>query len=178
MTNGDTWPLCTDNSGFAASSFLSVAFGLNLVLAKWEPFKKSLTDVEAQFKTAFDSEVKRRKISAEIVDDANDEEGLIEDLCKEPLEEIRYNNSLTWNSSRRWAIAFSCTAVVLLYFHISGGFWAAFFVLPTVIATLSAIRSKYKISGIVRDKIQSLHDVRKVQKKIQDRKAQIEDALS
>lgn len=150
---------CGDNKGLAASSFLSAAFGVNIVLAKWEAFKKTLTEVDTQLGEVFREELKTAGKSAALVDDESDEMKMIQSLCAKHLKSIREKNIKRWKRSRRWAICFSWITISLLFLQITAGVWGIAFMGPLLFSSWSCGRSRKKITVLVRSKIDQVLEV-------------------
>lgn len=148
---------CCENRGFSPATFISLATGLNIALAKWEPFKKSLLDVDGQFKVEFDSEIARRKDAHLVVDDKLGYERMIRQMCNEKLTLILTDNGRTWQLARRWAVTLCVTGFVLLFLRASAGAWGGLLVLPTLVTIVSVEQSKRRIRKLIATKHDGYH---------------------
>ncbi len=179
LSRTDFLMICDNNMGYGPSTFVSLTVGLNVAIAKWEPFSKSLTDVEGQFKAAMSSAVSKSEISSLLADDSSDASARLKELTQEPLNRIQKNNAALWKGARMWAVICAILGVAVLFGRLSSGLYGLALLAPTVITWVSARVSRWRVWKTVRSKIERIIEMEEADRRIaqQRMKSDVDSAL-
>jgi hypothetical protein len=152
--------------GYAGSSFLSFTIALNIALAKWEPFRKSLVDTATQLNEIYSKHVAISANSSILADDVYAERiQTAKQICKDYAHSIQIRNERIWRFCRGVAIASSYAAAVALFFQLSLGITALALLFGPMLVSLSTFLSKKDIRTKIRLKFDDLMETIKEEQK-------------
>lgn len=135
------WP----SSGIAPSSFISLATGLNIALAKWETFLKTLLDLEDYIKKCSEEEIRKTKLAepdlAAYLADEKSAHDLKSDFEFE-REKVEKTAGAEMVGHRWWAFVFAWIGGSMLFLNFSAGIPGAALMIPLVKAYRTRSRAK------------------------------------
>lgn len=145
------WLPSPEHGGLGGLSYLSVTTGLNLAMVKFEVFKKSLKDVEAQWKEEIDAQLGDAYADAKADDVHRGRmraalESHVKDRLQDSYEKHRFM-VLCW---RAVAIPLVIVGLAALFFQFSAGAGGVIFVVPVLGAWVAKLFCKWELSREVR----------------------------
>jgi hypothetical protein len=171
------WFPCVSNKGYGASTFVSLCIALNIALAKWEPFRKSLTDVEAEFQKALDDEIVKNNLSAKLADNDARQKMALDVMNRESMVQIKERNGNTWKTCRKYAIISSYIGGIFLFMQVSVGFFGGILLLPPFFVACSSILSKRAIRKVAHENVKAINKVLMAMRSVDMRADAIRGAL-
>lgn len=134
------------NEGFAGFSFTSLATGLNIAMVKFELFRKSMSDIESQWKEEYDEQMQEKGYAKLKSDDStrNSLVKAVQRTCDQALAtsyKEHKRRGLLWRSV---AIRMTFVGLVCLFFHFSAGMLGAVLLAPAIAASWAKYVCKNK----------------------------------
>lgn len=137
------WPaVCF--KGFGGSGFISFTSTINIAIARWEAFRKSLMDVQGDFDKLFEKILLQQRSASMLADERFTKEfELCQVQCSKSLVSLKTRNQSLWRYARKFAWGAAILGGILLFFQLSTG-WLALFMFIAPVLTVYATRTTRK----------------------------------
>lgn len=132
--------------GYGASGFITYASAINVGIARWEPFRKSMQELHVDFDKLFTKVLIKNRTASALADDRFASEFQVtKRRCETRLSSIKAENSAWWRQARKVAWLSALFGGAMLFFQMSVGFLGMFFFFAPLLIIIANRKCGYDI---------------------------------